>query len=82
MQKSSLVKLSPRQIDNNGILTISSDPQAFSSLVYRITDESGRVIRQGTITNGLHELKLFIVGFRAGIYHVHIGHESLRFTVT
>ena len=77
-----LVKITPRQIDNEGTLTITSDTQAFAAQVYRITDESERVIRQGSSTPGLCELKLFIVGFKAGNYQVIIGNESLRFTVT
>lgn len=82
MQKPPLVKITPRQIDNKGILTISCDTQAFTSQDYRITDESGRVIRQGTISSGLQEIKLFIVGFRTGNYQLIIGSESLRFSVT
>ena len=81
MQKSPLVKLTPRQIDNKGILTISSDSQAFNSPNYRITDASGKVIRQGNINSGMKEIKLYIVGFNAGNYQVIIGTESLRFTV-
>ena len=82
MQKYPLVKLTPRQIDNKGILTITCNMQAFDSRVYRITDETERIIRQGAISPGLCELKLFIVGLKAGNYQVIIGNESLRFTVT
>lgn len=82
MNTNQTVKLSPREVENKGVLTVCAASAAFASIVYQITDESGRIMRKGAISHGSNEFKLCIVGFKTGVYHLNIGNEKAQFIVT
>lgn len=75
------VILSPYQVELNSILTVRSVQKPFDQIQYIITDESGRLIRKGAISQGTIEFKLCIVGFKTGTYCISIGHSSEKFSV-
>jgi hypothetical protein len=81
MNNTAQVIVSPRQVELNEILTIRSANDPFDANGYVITDETGRLMRKGSIVQGISEFKLCIVGFKTGVYRLAIGHNIEKFTV-
>ncbi|CAN5773677.1 hypothetical protein BH11BAC4_BH11BAC4_22130 [soil metagenome] len=81
MNSHNRVILSPRQLELYQTLTVRSDNAPFFEINYMITDESGKLIRKGAISNGINEFKLCIVGFKTGVYKISIGQTMEHFTV-
>ena len=81
MNSQQRVIISPRQLELYEILTVRSAAETFVEINYTITDETGKLMRKGAISNGSNEFKLCIVGFKSGVYQLSIGQMIEQFTV-
>ena len=81
MNKTQLIILSPTHVEQNDILTIHTTAGAFRDTGYVIKNESGNIIRKGSIACNLFEFKLRIVGIQSGIYKFIMGDQQEIFKV-
>ena len=81
MNKNQLLILSPTHVQQNDVLTIHTTTGVFRDTGYIIKNESGNVIRKGSIACNLLEFKLRIVGIKSGVYKFIMGDQQEIFQV-
>lgn len=79
--KTTPIVLIPTHVPSNARLTIRSATDAFTENAYIITDELGKIIRKGSISKGINEFCLSVVGMATGVYRVTVGQVEEKFTV-
>lgn len=79
--KTTPIVVIPSHVPTNSRLTIRSATDTFTENGYIITDELGKIIRKGSISNGINEFCLSVVGMTAGVYRVTVGQVQEKFTV-
>lgn len=79
--KNQYLIVSPLQVPLNATITIRSSENVFPDNGYMITDELGRTVRKGAITNGMNEFCLSVVGMATGVYRLTVGQAQEKFTV-
>jgi hypothetical protein len=82
MKDKSRVIVTPKSLPQNEILTIRTVCDYFPDKNYVITDEGGRIIRKGSISHGINEFKLCMVGLKTGAYRLIMGQQEEKFNVT
>lgn len=78
--KNTQILISPTQVPTDARINICAASNIFTG-TYLITNESGKIVRRGTISSGINEFYLSIVGMAAGNYYVSIGAVREKFTV-
>ena len=73
--------VSPKQVPRNATITVRSEAPNFPQPFYTITDENGRVIRKGSVSDRISEFRLSMVGLATGAYHFTMGQVRQRFTI-
>jgi len=81
MENQPELMLSPARIYRNETLTVRSATANFEQRQYSISDESGRVIRQGLVSEHISEFKLCMVGLATGVYRFTMGQVQQRFVI-
>ena len=81
MEKHPQLILSPAKVYRNDTLTVRSCTANFEQRQYIISDESGRVIRQGLVNEHISEFKLCMVGLATGVYQFTMGQVQERFVI-
>ena len=80
MEKTQLI-LSPVQVTQNETLTVRSATNYFPQPQYTITDENGKLIRKGSVSERISEFKLSMVGIDVGVYSLSMGQVQQKFVV-
>lgn len=75
------IVLSPTQVPADARIFIRTAPEIWNENSYVITNESGKTVRKGTISSGIKEFYLSVVGMASGNYYVSVGAVKERFTV-
>lgn len=70
----------PTRMEANQTLTIRTEDR-FQQARYIITEPNGKLVRQGTIADGISEINLCMVGIRAGSYVFQLGSDVERFVI-
>lgn len=73
--------ISPNQVPANARIFIRRASDICDSNSYVITNESGKTVRKGTISSGMQEFYLSVVGMASGEYYVSVGTLREKFTV-
>ena len=81
MNRNQLLILSPTNVQQNDVLTIHTTTGTFHDTGYMIKNESGNIIRKGSIACNLFEFKLRIVGIQSGVYKFIMGDQQEIFQV-
>lgn len=71
----------PTLVHPEDLLTVKTSDGFFSGSNYLIKNESGRIIRKGTLCSNLIELKLRIIGMKTGVYYFILGELQERFEI-
>jgi len=79
--KPSPIVVYPSNVPTNARITIRASTDHFPENMYLITDESGKVIRKGSISTGMKEFCLSVVGMMPGCYRLYVGNVQEKFTV-
>lgn len=74
-------QVNPNPVPANGCFTLIFPPLQFPADMYQITDEEGRLIRRGRITERDRELALSSGGMQDGVYWIIVGENRERFTI-
>lgn len=74
------IMLMPTRMEANQTLTVRTEDQ-FHHPQYIITDTEGKLVRRGTIADGINEIKLCMVGVRSGSYVFQLGSTIERFVI-
>lgn len=61
--------------------TVQSGQEPFTENVYIIKNQSGKIIRKGSISKGNSEFYLSVAGMATGVYRIEIGLRQDSFTV-
>lgn len=80
MKNQSLIVF-PLEVPTNASVTIRSSEEIFPDKDYMITDEMGRTVRRGAISNGINEFCLSVVGMATGVYRLSMGQLQEKFIV-
>ena len=81
MKNTEPLGISPNQVPLNQSLTVRSELENFPANAYVITDERGRIIRKGFVSNRVTEFRLSMVGLATGVYRFTMGPVNERFTI-
>ena len=81
MKSTEPLSISPNQVPLNQSLTVRSELENFPANAYVITDERGRIIRKGFVSNRVTEFRLSMVGLATGVYRFTMGPVNERFTI-
>ncbi len=73
--------VTPVQVPQNETLTVRSASTSFPQPQYTITDEQGKVIRKGSVSDRISEFTLSMVGIAVGVYRFSMGHVQEKFVV-
>lgn len=80
-QSSAPIYVSPAQVLLNTCLHVKTSSNSFPETEYRITDESGRVVRKGSVCERISEFSLSMVGIKTGVYRFIMGAVQEKFVV-
>ena len=81
MSKTQPLILNPTVIHCDELLTIKNSEGKFNDAAYVIQNESGSVIRKGSITISSFTFQLRIIGFQTGYYKFIMGDQQHAFRV-
>jgi hypothetical protein len=81
MQNQPQLIVTPAKVYRNETLTISWGTPNFDQRQYSISDEGGRVIRQGSVGEHISQFTLCMVGLATGVYYFTMGQEQVKFTI-
>jgi plastocyanin domain-containing protein len=81
MSHNALISISPNKVPVNTTMTVRTESDSFSDNGYSITDENGRIIRKGFISERMTEFRLSMVGLAAGVYCFTMGTVNQKFTI-
>ena len=81
MKNTEPLSISPNQVPLNESLTVRSQLETFPANAYTITDERGRIIRKGFVSDRVSEFRLSMVGLATGAYRFTMGPVNERFTI-
>ena len=82
MEKSiSPIVVSPAEVIKNTCLHVKTSSPGFTDTEYRITDEKGRVVRKGSVSERISEFTLSMVGIDTGVYRFIMGQVQKKFVV-
>ncbi len=81
MTNNASLSISPNQVPLNASLMVRSESDNFPANAYTITDEKGRVIRKGSVSERVTEFRLSMVGLATGVYRFTMGPVNERFTI-
>ncbi len=73
--------ITPTRVLQNATLTIRSESNHFPEPQYTISDESGRIIRKGSVNQHIGEFKLSMVGLSVGSYQFRMGLVQEKFII-
>ncbi len=71
----------PSEVPVNTNITVRTESGYFPEQAYIITDEKGRIIRKGLVSERLNEIRLSLVGLAAGVYYFTMGTANKQFTI-
>ena len=71
----------PSEVIINTNITVRTDQEFFEEKNYMITDKNGRIIRKGSVSGRLNEIKLSLAGLAAGVYCFTMGALKQQFTI-
>ena len=80
-QPTAPIHVSPAQVVKNSYLHIKTFQPGFSEKTYRTTDENGRVVRKGSVSDRVSEFSLSMVGIKTGVYQFIMGAVQKKFVV-
>ncbi|RYY48930.1 MAG: hypothetical protein EOO06_08660 [Chitinophagaceae bacterium] len=75
------VFVSPAEVILNSCLHVRTSSSNFPEKEYRITDENGRIVRKGSVSERVSEFSLSMVGIKAGVYRFIMGAVQEKFVV-
>lgn len=78
---SALIHVSPAQVLKDACLHVKISSPGFTEKEYRITDENGRVVRKGAVSERISEFSLSMVGIKTGVYRFIMGTAQEKFIV-
>ena len=81
LMKNTPIVISPSQVPADARIIIRTASDLFNGNSYVITNESGKTVRRGTISSGIKEFYLSVVGMSLGNYYVSVGAVREKFTV-
>lgn len=73
--------VTPAQVPQNQTLTVRSATRCFPQQQYIITDEKGKLIRKGYVSDRISEFTLSMVGIAVGVYRFTMGQVQEKFSV-
>ncbi len=80
-QSSAPIYVSPAQVLQNTCLHVKTSSPSFPETEYKITDQKGRVVRKGSVSNRITEFSLSMVGIKTGVYSFIMGTVQKQFVV-
>lgn len=75
------VFVSPAEVIKNTCLHVKTSSSNFPETEYRITDERGRIVRKGSVSERVSEFTLSMVGIDTGVYRFIMGAVQEKFVV-
>ena len=78
--KNTAIVVSPTRVPVNATITIRAN-ETFPDNTYQITDESGKMLRRGSISKNICEFYLSVAGMSTGNYRLVMGSLQERFKV-
>ncbi|MEI8053349.1 MAG: hypothetical protein WCH52_06340 [Bacteroidota bacterium] len=81
MTKTPHLILNPTLICQDDLLTVKNAEGTFQNTGYVIKNESGSIIRKGSISNNLFGFQMRIIGLKVGFYQFIMGDQQEVFQV-
>lgn len=74
--------VSPAKLGLNETITVRSGTANFPQRHYTLSDESGRIVRKGSVNDHIAEFKLCMVGLATGVYNFSMGKVQEKIVIT